>query len=167
MLCIAVAVLGLCQSASAASPLDAVSAALAVQFPDVPTITTTELAKRLDQPDPPVLLDVREQAEYAISQLKGARHVDVFRDLADIKRSLPLTTEIVVYCSVGYRSAEAVRELQRAGFQKVFNLSGSIFAWANEGRPVYRGRMIVLEVHPYDAIWGKFLHQDLRPKSGE
>ena len=45
-------------------------------------------------------------------------------------------TPIVVYCSVGYRSARVARWLGRQGFTNVRNLDGSLFAWANEGRPM-------------------------------
>jgi hypothetical protein len=52
--------------------------------------------------------------------------------------------------------------LQKAGFTNVMNLEGSIFQWANEGRPVYRDAAEVQQVHPYDGIWGKLLDKDLR-----
>ncbi len=42
------------------------------------------------------------------------------------------------------------------------NLKGSIFQWANEGRPVVRDGEPVREVHPYDAVWGRLLDRDLR-----
>jgi hypothetical protein len=39
----------------------------------------------------------------------------------------------------------------------VFNLEGSLFQWANEGRPVYRDDVPVQAIHPYDARWGRLL----------
>ena len=50
----------------------------------------------------------------------------------------------------------------KKGYTEVYNLEGSIFAWANEGRPVYRGKERVQVVHPYDKIWGRLLKKSLR-----
>ena len=43
------------------------------------------------------------------------------------------------------------------GVTTAVNLEGSIFAWANEGLPVYRGETEVDEVHPFDDSWGTLL----------
>jgi hypothetical protein len=43
----------------------------------------------------------------------------------------------------------------------VYNLDGSIFQWANEGRPLYSGTNRVASVHPYDREWGRFLKKEL------
>lgn len=66
-----------------------------------------------------------------------------------------------IYCSVGYRSAGVTQRLREAGFTNVSNLQGSIFRWANEGRPVYRDRRRVQAVHPFDARWGQLLTDSL------
>ena len=63
---------------------------------------------------------------------------------------------------MGYRSARIADRLETAGFRDVRNLTGSIFQWANEGRPVVRDGEPVREVHPYDAVWGRLLDRDLR-----
>ena len=47
--------------------------------------------------------------------------------------------------------------------KNVFNLEGSLFKWANEGRPVYRGSERVQEVHPFDEDWGELLDESLHP----
>lgn len=70
---------------------------------------------------------------------------------------------IVVYCSVGYRSSRLARQLRTRGVKNVFNLEGSLFKWANEGRPVYRGSERVQEVHPFDEDWGELLDESLHP----
>lgn len=131
-------------------------------FPDVPQVTPAALAARLDGPAPPVLLDVRTADEYRVSHLRGARRIDPdagdFGALAD----LPRDTAVVVYCSVGYRSSALARRLRAAGFTNVANLEGSLFAWANEGRPVYRGDVRVDQVHPYNKRWGLLLRPALR-----
>lgn len=42
------------------------------------------------------------------------------------------------------------------------NLEGSIFAWANEGRPLVDDKGLATKVHPYDAKWGELLKPALR-----
>ena len=68
---------------------------------------------------------------------------------------------IVVYCSIGYRSARLARELEQQGVEGVLNLEGSIFEWANSGHGVEREGEAVSEVHPYDEDWGRLLDQEL------
>ena len=133
-------------------------------YPDVPHVSTDTLAARLAHATAPLLLDVRSEAEYAVSHLPGARHLppetEDFEALADLPRETPLVT----YCSVGYRSAAMARRLRAAGFTHVENLEGSIFQWANEGRPVVRAGAEVRDVHPYDALWGRLLEPALRAR---
>ncbi len=67
---------------------------------------------------------------------------------------------IVVYCSVGYRSEKIAEQMQAAGYQRVYNLVGGIFEWANYGKPlVDRDGKPTRAVHPYDAVWGRWLKQ--------
>lgn len=134
------------------------------EFGDVPQLTTQELAEWLEDSDrpAPLLLDAREQDEFEVSHLQGAY---LATDLSQALRVLddrPRETPIVVYCSVGYRSSRLSRQLKELGWTRVSNLEGSIFQWANEGRPVYRGTQPVGEVHPFDDHWGQLLHDELR-----
>lgn len=140
---------------------------LHTQFPSVKSLSIADLANWLEQDDPPRLLDARAPAEYQVSHLPGAQLVteDLLEDAAvealDAKSDLQ---SIVVYCSVGYRSAKLAAKLQQKGFEHVFNLEGSIFAWANAGYPVYRGTEQVTQVHPYNAAWGTLLNAELHPR---
>jgi len=136
-------------------------------FPDVPTITSDSLAARLaDSTRPsPVLLDARSPEEYAVSHLRGARRVPPDTSSVPALDTLPRDTAIVVYCSVGYRSARVATHLREQGFTNVANLQGSIFRWANEGRPVVRGDSVVRAVHPYDETWGRLLDAELHRRS--
>ncbi len=139
------------------------------RFAGVDSLSTAQLGALLDpaqspRATAPLLLDVRGALEFAASHLPGARHVAgelvldfAERELAHLDRSHP----IVVYCSVGVRSAIAVQDLQLAGFTQVKNLRGSIFAWANEGRALEGGQ----RVHPYNAYWGRLLREDLHALS--
>jgi len=131
-------------------------------YPDVAVITTDSLASWLAQADSaPLLLDVRTEAEYTVSHLHDARRLDPDTTDFALLDDLDPATPIVTYCSVGYRSAEMARQLHARGFIKVVNLEGSIFEWANEGRPVYRDGRVVHQVHPYDAVWGRLLKKEL------
>ena len=102
-------------------------------------MSTEQLAQQQALGEDLLLLDAREPDEYAVSRLAGAHPVPdaaaALRLLADAKAD----RRIVVYCSVGYRSAAMARQLTDAGFTNVWNLQGSIFQWANEGRPVFKG----------------------------
>ncbi|NJM89602.1 MAG: rhodanese-like domain-containing protein [Hydrococcus sp. RU_2_2] len=122
-----------------------------VKFSKVPKISTSDLAAWLERAvDRPVLLDARTPEEYAIGHLWGAKLVPA--SLEELK--LDLSVPIVVYCSIGYRSAIVVKRLQAMGYKKIFNLEGSIFQWANERRPLNRKGD---RIHPHNQFWGLLL----------
>ncbi len=137
---------------------------LRVKFSDVDWITTAQLTAWLHAPDrpPPVLLDVRTPAEWDVSHLPGARRVDPDASAQIAASGLSKSTPIVTYCSVGYRSAQMAERLRRAGYEHVQDLEGSIFQWANEGRPLVREGRPVTQVHPYNATWGRLLRDPVR-----
>lgn len=141
---------------------------LRASHPGVQWISTAELARAMREDgssaSPPMLLDVRRPEEYAVSHLPGARRFAPeasVRAIASSLASLPREAPIVLYCSVGARSATMAERFEAAGFTNVRNLEGSIFLWANEGRAVVRGGEVVRAVHPYNATWGFFLNDDL------
>ena len=128
-------------------------------FPEVPQMSTQQLAAmRADDTGPDiVLLDARSEAEFDVSHLPRAVLANNTRTaLEAIEASDPART-VVVYCSVGYRSSRLAEKLQARGIENVFNLEGSLFRWANEGRPLHRGEDRVYEAHPYDEEWGQLL----------
>lgn len=144
------------------------------KFPRVAQLSTDELARRLAADAPastrPLLVDTRTAAEYAVSHLAGAVHAADEASLAAVLASAPSERPVVVYCSVGYRSsalAQALVDRRVAGADRLRNLEGSIFAWANEGRAIVRtvadGRdEPVSTVHPYDRRWAKLLAPERR-----
>jgi rhodanese-related sulfurtransferase len=141
---------------SASGALASYAASLKDKFPGVATITTKELAA-LDPP--PLLLDVRVEKEFAVSHLAGAIRAedDPLRQLQrlGVKRDTP----IVVYCAIGYRSTMLAEKLQADGFTHIRNLEGSIFAWANEGRPIIDADGPAPGVHPFNILWGRYLEK--------
>ncbi|MXW06457.1 MAG: rhodanese-like domain-containing protein [Gemmatimonadetes bacterium] len=137
------------------------------KFPGVAQLSTDSLQTWLDesgqaQMGRPLLLDVREKEEYEVSHLKEAVLAASEKEALEVLEGVPSDQPVVLYCSVGYRSSEMAGFLQKRGFDRVYNLEGSIFAWANEGKPVYRGDERVRVVHPYDRVWGKLLKKVLR-----
>ena len=94
-------------------------------------ITPEELAARLSRRDDFELIDVREPHETAVDGIAGARLIP----LGTIPTAFPTldrTRAIVVYCRSGKRSADAVRQLQAAGFDRVTSLAGGMLRWNEE-----------------------------------
>lgn len=137
----------------------AVNAQIDREFPAVASVTTAELAAELAdaQRAPPRLLDARAQEEFAVSHLPGARHAATVEDAVRVLAAESGDREVVVYCSVGWRSAALAERLRAVRPGRVRNLRGSIFQWANEGRALESAAGAVSRVHPYDARWGALL----------
>ena len=100
----------------------------------VPEITPAELETRLRRHDDFDLVDVREPYEQDIARIDGARLVPL-ATLAESLHTLDSARDIVVMCRSGARSAKAVRQLQGAGFRKVWNLAGGILRWSDDVDP--------------------------------
>ncbi|MEM6434526.1 MAG: rhodanese-like domain-containing protein [Cyanobacteria bacterium P01_D01_bin.115] len=126
------------------------------KFPAVETISTSQLATWLaSDRQPPVLIDARKPEEYAVSHLPRAR---LLPTLAAVQQSeVSPDAQVVVYCSVGYRSARLAQQLQAAGYTRVINLEGSIFEWHNRGQLLVTGGEATQAVHPYNRVWGMLL----------
>jgi rhodanese-related sulfurtransferase len=127
-------------------------------------ITTKELADWLanrSRPQPK-LFDVRTMAEWQVSRLPGAQQVNPAADVKTVANGLAKDALIVTYCSVGYRSGVMARRLREMGYTNVQNLEGSIFEWANQGRPLIRDGARVKRVHPYSLFWERLLKREMR-----
>ena len=97
-------------------------------------ISVTELAAWLAQPDAPVVLDVREPWEVAIASLPGSVHIPM-REIPARFGELPADRPVVCLCHHGMRSYQVAQFLKNQGFDRVFNLTGGIDAWAEEVDP--------------------------------
>lgn len=110
-----------------------------------------------------LLVDVRPVAEWSVSHLPEAfRSEDAATILAEARRRR--LDRIILYCSIGERSSQmAERMLAGDPGLRVQDLSGGVFTWACEGRPLVdaHGQATRL-VHPYDMIWGAMLPADRR-----
>lgn len=110
------------------------AAAAAAEEEPVPEITPQELKARIDRCDKFVLLDVREKFEADICSIPGSTLIPL-PDLPSRMSELDSADEIVLYCKIGPRSAEAIKLLKEAGFHKTFHLPGGIDSWADEVDP--------------------------------
>ncbi|HTO77396.1 MAG TPA: rhodanese-like domain-containing protein [Thermoanaerobaculia bacterium] len=104
---------------------------------NVPQVSVEELKQRLDRGEKPLLLDVREPHEYALSDLPGAIKVPLQTLPRNLER-VPKDRDLVVYCRSGGRSANAVQFLRQMGYEKAVNLAGGINAWAERIDPNLR-----------------------------
>ncbi len=144
-------------------------ALIETKFPNTPALTTGELAQLYATAalSDVLLIDVRDTEEFAQSHLKGAVSMPKQTALQKVAL-LPKTTKIIVYCSVGYRSAQIVQDLLKLGYSQTKNLDGSIFAWANEDRPIFRAdppnEKPASTVHPFSRSWGKLLKAQYHEK---
>lgn len=83
-----------------------------------------------------VILDVRTQDEYLSGHIRNAKHIPV-AELEGRLGELNTTSKILVYCSLGGRSATASQILVNNGFLHVYNMLGGVTAWIDAGYPVY------------------------------
>ena len=89
--------------------------------------------------NPGIYLDVRTQAEFNQSKIPNALLADIYlTDFESKIQRLPRDQAIYVYCTVGARSMQAARILQKNGFEKIYNLDGGIMDWARNRYPVTR-----------------------------
>ena len=101
----------------------------------VNTLEATQLINRQDA----LVLDVREQAEYAQGHILNARGLPLSQmearigDLAKYKEK-----PVIVYCASGNRSNAAAAALRKGGFTQVVNLRGGFAAWQQAGLPAQK-----------------------------
>ncbi|HEX3100519.1 MAG TPA: rhodanese-like domain-containing protein [Pyrinomonadaceae bacterium] len=84
-----------------------------------------------------VLIDVREDNEFEAAHAAGARHMGRGIIERDIVQTFPdKSTELVLYCGGGYRSALATDNLQKMGYTNVWSMDGGWHAWEESGAPI-------------------------------
>ncbi len=93
-----------------------------------------EIKKRMDHGDKFILIDVREESEYAKDHLPGAIHLGKGIIERDIEARVPeLNAEMILYCGGGFRSALAADNLQKMGYTNVISMDGGIRDWREKG----------------------------------
>jgi rhodanese-related sulfurtransferase len=98
------------------------------------TIRPAEYAERAGRNEAPPLIDVREEAEFGLARVEGARLLPLSR-FDEWAPALDPEEEIVFMCHHGVRSAQVCAFLARAGFRRLHNLAGGIDLWSVEVDP--------------------------------
>ena len=102
--------------------------------------TIDAVKTRLDRGERFELVDVREDGEWAVERLPGARHIGRGVLERDVERLIPdKGTPIVLYCGGGFRSALSADNLQKMGYTKVVSMDGGIRAWREADYPIETG----------------------------
>ena len=144
---------------------ESVDAKIQSEFPGVQSVSTDVLFAWYEASDfkRPIIIDVRKDPEFRVSHLDGALHLESAEAISSAiaERGLGKDTEIIVYCSVGYRSASVAANLQARGFTKVLNLEHSLFEWAQKGYPMTGGSGSTDKVHPFNRAWSILVDDSL------
>ena len=83
------------------------------------------------------LIDVREDNEWDAAHAAGAIHLGKGIIERDVEATTPdKSTELILYCGGGYRSALAADVLQEMGYTNVWSMAGGWKAWKESGAPV-------------------------------
>jgi rhodanese-related sulfurtransferase len=129
----------------------------------IPLIGTDVLAGEIGDGKNVVLLDTRSEKEYSVSHIRGAGLID-YKSFSDKDvAGLAKDAEIVVYCSVGYRSEKVGEQLRKHGFINVRNLYGGIFQWKNDGFEVVNDQSMPTDsVHTYSRKWSRWLKNGVK-----
>lgn len=103
---------------------------------EIQEIEVSELPEALAWPGA-LLLDVREDHEWAMGRLPKAKHLGRGIIERDIEKRVPdKDTRLYLYCGGGYRSALAAHNLQLMGYRRVYSVAGGFKAWVSSGLPV-------------------------------
>ncbi len=101
--------------------------------------TVDDLQARRQRGEVFLLLDVREDSEWARGHLPQARHMSRGVIERDIETAIPdHATPIVLYCGGGFRSALAADSLQKMGYTNVISMDGGWREWTERGLPIER-----------------------------
>ena len=101
--------------------------------------TVDDVKHKLDRGEKFMLVDVREESEFAKDHLPGAIHLGKGVIERDIEARVPdLNTPLVLYCGGGFRSALAADNLQKMGYSNVISMDGGVRGWREKKYPMTR-----------------------------
>jgi rhodanese-related sulfurtransferase len=99
--------------------------------------TVQDVVERRTTGDNFILLDVREESEFAKGHIAGASHLGKGVIERDVEQQFADTsTELILYCGGGYRSALAALNLQLMGYTNVISMDGGFRGWKEADQPV-------------------------------
>ena len=103
----------------------------------VKQIDYREIKKRLDAGEKFILVDTREDLEWAKGHVPGAIHLGKGIIERDIEKTIPdHSAPVVLYCGGGFRSALAADNLQKMGYTNVISMDGGWRGWTESGYPI-------------------------------
>lgn len=143
----------------------------------VALISPHDAAKAIARPNAPLVVDVRDKAEFDVGHLPKAVRLTIDVDnqprlaISSIARR-SRTRTVIMYCTSMGRSAHIAERLHldllEAGVQQLLVLKGGIIEWANEGLPmVDSANKPTVFVHPHDPETAKLLSDQTRVHYGE
>ena len=106
----------------------------------VKELTVDDVKAMLDRGEKFLLVDVREESEFARDHLPGAIHMGkgvIERDIE--QRVADTSAKLVLYCGGGFRSALAADNLQKMGYTNVISMDGGIRVWREKQYPLTTG----------------------------
>jgi rhodanese-related sulfurtransferase len=97
-------------------------------------VSVDDVKAKFDRDEKFLLVDVREESEYAKDHLPGAIHLGKGIIEREIERRVPdPATPMVLYCAGGFRSALAADNLQKMGYTSVLSMDGGHREWKEKG----------------------------------
>ena len=104
----------------------------------VPSVSATEAVMLMNRAKP-LILDVRDEAEFAAGHIQGAKHIPV-AELADRIKDIEKFKgkPVLVYCQRGMRSRTACTVLAAQQFTSLNQLKGGLDAWQEAKLPVVK-----------------------------
>ncbi len=101
--------------------------------------TVDDVKARMDRGEKFLLVDVREESEFAADHLPGAIHLGKGIIERDIEERIPdLNAPLILYCGGGFRSALTADNLQKMGYTNVISMDGGIRGWREKGFPLVK-----------------------------
>lgn len=103
-------------------------------------LNVDDVKGKLDSGEKFLLVDVREESEFAKDHLPNAIHLGKGVIERDIEERVPDTSApLILYCGGGFRSALAADNLQKMGYTNVISMDGGIRVWREKGFPLTKG----------------------------
>jgi rhodanese-related sulfurtransferase len=98
-----------------------------------------DIKKKLDAGEPMIIIDTREDNEWARGHIPNAVHLGKGVIERDVEKAIPdKDATLVLYCGGGYRSALAADNLQKMGYRNVISMEGGWRGWTEAGFPTIR-----------------------------
>lgn len=99
-----------------------------------------DIKKRLDAGEKMIVVDTREDNEWAKGHIPGAVHLGKGVIERDVETTIPdKNATLVLYCGGGFRSALAADNLQKMGYKNVISMDGGWRAWTESNFPIAKG----------------------------